>query len=116
MFPNKRITVNMAPADLRKAGPAYDLTIAVGVLAASGQVQVPPARSRFVGKLGLDGSLRHTNGVLPMVALAAEQGFDEVYVPAQDAQEAAVLGKVRVMPVRTLGEVAAHLRDAEMLR
>ncbi len=66
MFPNKRITVNMAPADLRKAGPAYDLPLAVGILSASGQVEAETAGSLFVGEVGLDGSVRHTNGVLPM--------------------------------------------------
>jgi magnesium chelatase family protein len=115
-FPNKRITVNMAPADLRKAGPSYDLPIAVGILLASGQVEPPPDRSVFLGELGLDGSVRHTNGVLPMVALAAERRFDTAYVPAQDASEAALLGGVRVMPVHSLGELAAHLRGDNPMR
>ncbi|MDP9379101.1 MAG: ATP-binding protein [Chloroflexota bacterium] len=116
VFPNKRVTVNMAPADLRKAGPSYDLPIAVGILLASGQVEVPAERSVFLGELGLDGSVRHTNGVLPMVALAAEKGFSAVYVPAEDASEAALLGSVRVMPVRNLGELAAHLRGENPIR
>lgn len=115
-FPNKRITVNMAPADLRKAGPSYDLPIAVAILAASGQLELPEERSVFIGELGLDGSVRHTAGVLPMVALAAEERFDAVYVPAEDRAEAAVLGKVRVMPVRSLGELAAHLRGDDPIR
>ncbi len=104
------MTVNMAPADLRKAGPSYDLPIAVGILLASGQVEAPTERSVFLGELGLDGCVRHTNGVLPMVALASEQGFDAVYVPHDDAAEAALLGKGKVLPVRSLGELAAHLR------
>ena len=116
LFPNRRVTVNMAPADLRKAGPSYDLPMAVGILLASGQVEPPRERSVFLGELGLDGSLRHTNGVLPMVALAAEQRFETVYVPSDDAREAALLGSVRVMPVRTLGELAAHLRGDNPIR
>ena len=110
LFPNKRVTVNMAPADLRKAGPSYDLPIAVGILIASGQVEPAREKAVFLGELGLDGCVRHTNGVLPMVALAAEKGFDTVYVPAPDASEAALLGKMRVMPVESLGALAAHLR------
>ncbi len=116
MFPNKRITVNMAPADLRKAGPAYDLPLAVGILSASGQVEAETAGSLFVGEVGLDGSVRHTNGVLPMVALAAECGFETVYVPEVDAPEAAMLGKLRVMPVESLGQLAAHLRGDAPIR
>src|SRR5258707_10331156 len=75
LFPYKRITVNLAPADLRKEGPAYDLPIAIGILLASEQIS-PEAQveeSLFLGELSLDGSVRHTNGILPMVALAREK-------------------------------------------
>src|SRR2546425_7566345 len=92
-FPNKRITANLAPADLRKEGPAYDLPIAIGVLLASGQIN--PEKSidecLFLGELSLDGSLRHTNGILPMVALACEKRVNIVFVPADDAMEASLL-------------------------
>ena len=73
-FPMRRITVNLAPADLKKAGPAYDLPIAAGILFSSGQVGPPPESAVFLGELSLDGSLRHTNGILPMVSVAREQG------------------------------------------
>ncbi len=116
VFPNKRVTINMAPADLRKAGQAYDLPIAVGILAASGQVEVSAGKAVFLGELGLDGSVRHTHGVLPMVALASEQGFEAVFVPAEDAAEAALISNIKVMPVRTLGELAAHLRGDDPIR
>jgi magnesium chelatase family protein len=73
VFPLRRITVNLAPAELRKTGPAYDLPIAVGILVASGQLEaeVPPAA--FLGELSLDGALRHTTGILAMVAVARER-------------------------------------------
>ena len=71
-FPVKRITVNLAPADLRKEGPSYDLPMAVGVLRASEQVAFDDAGCLFLGELGLDGAQRHTNGILPMVALARD--------------------------------------------
>jgi len=106
----QRITVNLAPADLRKAGPAYDLPIAVGLLLASGQLVADVSTSVFMGELGLDGTLRHTDGILPMVGIAQRAGMDTVYVPFEDAPEAAVVDGVTVVPVRTVAELAAHLR------
>ncbi len=109
-FPTKRITVNLAPADLRKAGPSYDLPIAVALLAASEQIALDPAQHLFLGELGLDGTLRHTTGILPMVALARERGIPTVYVPAVNALEAALIREVEVIPVATLTGLVAHLR------
>ncbi len=71
----RRVTVNLAPADLRKAGPSYDLPIAVAVLLGSGQIPEVPDSALFLGELSLDGGLRHTNAILPMVAVARDQGF-----------------------------------------
>ena len=110
-FPLKRITVNLAPADLKKEGPSYDLPIAVGVLLSSGQVPTAPPSSIFLGELSLDGRLRHTNGILPMVALAREEGFETVFVPATDAREAALVDGVRVIPVDSLVDLLAFLRE-----
>ncbi|MDT8307796.1 MAG: YifB family Mg chelatase-like AAA ATPase, partial [Anaerolineae bacterium] len=110
-FPgNKRITVNLAPADLRKEGPAYDLPIAVGILAASQQVW--PDRlegAMFIGELSLDGTTRHTKGILPLAALARERGFRSVFVPEADAREAALLPDVEVYPVADLVQLVGHL-------
>lgn len=108
-FPLKRITVNMAPADLKKEGPAYDLPIAIGLLLASGQVEFNPEKSLFIGELALDGTVRHTNGVLPMVAAAKELGFENVYVPASDALEAALVDGLRIYPVGSLSQLMDHL-------
>lgn len=107
-FPTKRITVNLAPADLRKAGPAYDLSIAIGLLLASEQIVGDVSTSVFIGELSLDGTLRHTDGVLPMVALARAQGIETVYVPYEDAAEAALVEGVTIVPVRTLADLVAH--------
>ena len=103
-FPgNKRITVNLAPADLRKEGPAYDLPIAIGVLAATQQIWSEKlADGFFLGELSLDGTARHTKGILPMTALARELGFSRVFVPAEDAGEAALLPDVEVFIFVTL--------------
>jgi magnesium chelatase family protein len=109
-LPMRRITVNLAPADLRKEGPSYDLPMAVALLAASEQLALEPTQHLFLGELGLDGALRHTTGILPMVALARERGIPTVYVPAVNALEAALIRQVAVIPVHTLAELVAHLR------
>ncbi|HZU70654.1 MAG TPA: YifB family Mg chelatase-like AAA ATPase [Ktedonobacteraceae bacterium] len=112
LFPFKRITVNLAPADLRKEGPSYDLPIAIGILIASGQINLDEQAAEaylFLGELSLDGSLRHTNGILPMVALAREKQVKAVFVPASDAMEAALVQEVTIYPVETLGQLVAHL-------
>ncbi len=109
-FPLRRITVNLAPADLKKAGPAYDLPIAVGVLLSSGQVETVPEKAIFLGELSLDGSLRHTNGILAMVSVARDQGFTEAYVPTPDAPEASLVEGIQVFPVLNLASLIGHLR------
>ncbi len=109
-FPMKRITVNLAPADLRKEGPAYDLPMAVGILRAGEQVVFDDEGCLFLGELGLDGALRHTNGILPMVALARDHGITTVFVPAVDAGEAALVDGVAIVPVESLAALVAHLR------
>jgi magnesium chelatase family protein len=117
LFPYKRITVNLAPADLRKEGPAYDLPIAIGILLASGGINPDEqiADYLFLGELSLDGSLRHTNGILPMVALAREKGVKAVFVPAVDAVEAALVEEVAIYPVETLHQLVAHLNGERLV-
>ncbi|MFZ6026952.1 MAG: YifB family Mg chelatase-like AAA ATPase [Chloroflexota bacterium] len=109
-FPRKRITVNLAPASVRKEGPAYDLPIALGVLIAGGAL--PPAAADgclVVGELSLDGRVRHARGVLPMAATARQEGFKHVYVPQEDAAEAALIPDIDVIPVDSLAALYAHL-------
>jgi magnesium chelatase family protein len=112
-FPTKRITVNLAPADVRKEGPAYDLPIAVGIMLASEQVVADLSNALFLGELALDGKVRHAHGILSMVALAKERGLDTVYVPQDDAAEAALIEGVTVKPVASLAQLAAHLGGFE---
>ncbi|MFC1949737.1 YifB family Mg chelatase-like AAA ATPase [Chloroflexota bacterium] len=109
-FPMKRIVVNLAPADLKKAGPAYDLPIAVGILLSSEQLYADVSKALIIGELSLDGSLRHTNGVLPMVALACEQGFSTVIVPEVDAKEASLIEEATVIPISSLPQLVSYLR------
>jgi len=110
-FPNSRITVNLAPADLRKEGPAYDLAIAVAIIAASGQVWPNFDSAVFLGELSLDGGVRHTAGILPMISAAQVQGYKRAYVPHEDAQEAALVPGIEIMPVANLVDAIAHLQD-----
>jgi magnesium chelatase family protein len=108
-FPQGRMTINLAPADLRKEGPAYDLPIALGVLIASEQLFAPPEGAMIIGELSLDGSVHHVKGVLPMAAKARDEGFEVLYVPQEDAPEAALVEGVTVYPVPTLGRLVSHL-------
>ena len=114
-YPLRRITANLAPAELPKQGPSYDLPLALGILVASGQLETPDAKSMFVGELSLDGRLRHTQGVLPMVATARAAGLRRVFVPADDAAEAALLDGLDVIGVPTLSDLVAHLRGDKEL-
>jgi len=97
-FPTRRITVNLAPADLKKEGPAYDLPIAIGVLISSGQLYADLSHSVFLGELSLDGKLRHTHGILPMVALAKDKNLSNVFVPSDDAKEASLIRNIHIFP------------------
>ncbi|MDD5495358.1 MAG: YifB family Mg chelatase-like AAA ATPase [Dehalococcoidia bacterium] len=108
IFPMRRITVNLAPADIKKAGPAYDLPIAIGILLSSGQVIADPTETIFLGELSLDGTVRHLHGVLPMVAMAKENGIKTVFVPVEDAEEAALMEGIRVFPVISLSQLVSH--------
>jgi len=109
-FPNRRITVNLAPADLKKEGPAYDLPIAIGILMSSGQLNVDLSHSIFLGELSLDGKLRHTHGVLPMVALARDKGLATVFVPCDDAKEASLIDNIHIFPAESLAQLVVHLQ------
>jgi magnesium chelatase family protein len=111
-FPLRRVTVNLAPADVRKAGTAFDLPIALGVLAAIGVVATRTiADTLIVGELSLDGSMLPTRGVLSVAALARRRGFSRLLVPAANAAEAAVVDGLGLLPARSLGEAVEVLND-----
>jgi magnesium chelatase family protein len=108
-FPMRKVVASLAPASLRKAGPAYDLPIAVGVL--GGTQQIPPVKDDiiFLGELALDGTLRHTTGILPMVAASMEKGFPKVVVPEVDAREASLVEGTTILPFASLAQLASYL-------
>lgn len=115
MFPgDKRLTVNLAPADMKKAGPAFDLPIAVGLLLATGQIaEENAAGCLFIGELSLDGSVRPVTGVLPMAVWAKKNGYRRFIVPSANTGEAAIVGDIDVYPVDTLTDVLLLLADWE---
>lgn len=104
-FPSKRITVNLAPADLPKIGPAFDLPIALGLLVASGQLVSDLSDTMLVGELSLDGSLRSTNGILAFTILAKSLGLRRIFVPSENIKEAAVVEGIEVYGFKNLLEV-----------
>ena len=115
-FPQKRITINLAPADVRKEGPAFDLPIAVGVLIASGQVSGQVLHETvIVGELSLDGAVRNVAGVLPIALTARANGMRRLMVPPPNTREAAIVGGIDVCPVASLSEVVAALNMPDSL-
>ncbi|MEK7112933.1 MAG: YifB family Mg chelatase-like AAA ATPase [Patescibacteria group bacterium] len=114
-FPNLKIIVNLAPADIPKEGSLYDLPIAIGILASMQEVLMPKEKSFFYGELSLDGGLRHTRGVLLLALAAKNLRIRDVFVPGQSAYEAAVVGGVSVYPVKNLEELVNHLNGAQKI-
>ncbi|MBI4129975.1 YifB family Mg chelatase-like AAA ATPase [Candidatus Roizmanbacteria bacterium] len=110
-FPTYRITVNLAPADLPKEGPAYDFPIALGILLASGQLTADLTDAVVVGELSLDGKLRHTNGILPFTLMAREQKLKRFFVPSADAHEAAVVSGIDVYGIESLEVLVNYLNN-----
>ena len=109
-FPVSRLTVNLAPADQRKAGTLYDLPVLLGILSATGEIRRLPDTSAFLGELSLAGEVRPVPGVLPMALAAVRSGVKELYVPAENAPEAAFVEELTVYPVDTVSRLMAHLR------
>jgi len=108
-FPGKKITVNMAPADLRKEGSAYDLTLAIGILVASSQIKGSDIdRYVIMGEMSLDGSLQPIKGALPIAIKAKEEGFKGFILPKQNAKEAAIVGDLEVFGVENITEVIEY--------
>ena len=114
-FPVSRITVNLAPARLRKEGTLYDLPILLGILCASEELKKLPESAAFLGELSLTGGLRPVTGVLPMALHAARSGIRELYVPEANAAEATLAPGITVYGVRDVGQLLRHLRGEEMI-
>ena len=104
-----RVTVNLAPADLKKEGPIYDLPIALAFLLATGQIDFDWKNRLFLGELSLDGKIRPIKGVLPMAIMAKEKGITEFFVPRENANEATIINDLNVIPCENLNQVIEHL-------
>jgi len=115
-FPAKRITVNLAPADLQKEGPSYDLPIAIGVLLATGQISTDISDSLFIGELSLDGGLRKTNGILPLAILAKNAGFKKIFLPKINVSESSIVRGVQSYPVENIIDLFHHLAGNKQLK
>ena len=111
-FPVSRITVNLAPASLKKSGTHYDLPILMSILCATGSVKSPPIRSAFIGEVSLDGQVRPVSGVLPMSIAAKKAGIDRIYVPAENAAEATLARGPAIIPVKSVRQLADSLNGA----
>ncbi len=117
IIPGKRIVINLAPADVKKEGAGLDLPIAMGLLTASEQIYIGDCESKaFIGELSLDGAVRRVNGVLPMVIKAYQSGIKEVFVPVENAEEAAVVEGVKVYGVKSLMDLMEHLSGQKPIK
>ncbi len=113
IFPTAHITINLAPADIKKEGPIYDLPILIAVLKMTGTVVAEISDSAFLGELSLGGEVRAINGVLPMVIKARELGYSKIYVPYENGAEGAVIEGIEVYPVKNILQLIAHLSGDE---
>jgi magnesium chelatase family protein len=116
-LPGKKITINMAPADMRKEGSAYDLTIAMGILAASNQIKTKNIEQYIImGELSLDGSLQPIKGALPIAIKAKQESFKGFFLPKQNAKEAAIVTELDVYPVDNIKQIINHFEGKELIK
>lgn len=125
-FPTHRVTVNLAPADIKKEGPSYDLPIAIGVLLAGGQISsdIKPNKeskdysnqSLFIGELSLNGEVRQVNGVLPITMMAKELGFAKIYLPEENSNEASMVDGIDNIPIKNLSQLVSVLRGESQIK
>ena len=110
-----RYTFNLAPADIKKEGSLYDLPMAVAVLSATKQIMGDYKDAAFIGELSLSGDIKGVKGVLPMVMAAKANGLKEIYIPADNASEAAVIDGIKIYGVSNLKQLTNHINDTEKL-
>ncbi len=117
-FPQRKVTVNLAPADLKKQGPSYDLPIAISIMAATNRIHplIDLEKIMFVGELALNGSLRPITGILPIAIAARDKGIKTLFVPTENAQEAKLAKNIEIIPVNNLIELVDHLHESEKIK
>ncbi|PIS15019.1 magnesium chelatase [Candidatus Shapirobacteria bacterium CG09_land_8_20_14_0_10_38_17] len=114
-FPDHKVIINLAPADLPKVGPSFDLPMALGILIASGQIQAELRKTLVLGELSLDGSVRRVNGVLPMVMAVQKRGFLRAFIPRRNSAEAAIIEGIDIYPVETLKQLLFHFQGIKSI-
>lgn len=116
-FPRTKVTVNLAPADIKKYGPSYDLPIAVSILKKTGEITLleDSEEMLFVGELALSGEVRSTNGVLSIAVKASQEGIKTIFVPKDNSQEAKLIKELVVIPVSSLNQLVKHLQGKELI-
>ncbi|MDR3553003.1 MAG: YifB family Mg chelatase-like AAA ATPase [Clostridia bacterium] len=114
-FPVSRITINLAPADVRKEGPVYDLPMLLSLLCATRQLDSPGEGCAFAGELSLNGEVRGVNGILPMAIKAREAGFRRFFIPGDNAAEGSVVEGIEIYPVKTVAQLISHLTGREQI-
>ena len=115
-FPTRQITINLAPADIRKEGSGFDLPMAIGIMATEDQIHTQDlGKYMMVGELSLDGSLQPIRGALPIAIKAREMGFEGLFLPEQNAHEAAVVNRLNVYGVKHINQVVEHLNNVKLL-
>lgn len=122
-FPQHRLTINLAPADIKKEGPSYDLPMAVGILGAGEQLKgLAPngknysGQSLFIGELSLNGEVRRVNGVLPIAMMARDLKFSSLYLPEDNSEEASMVDGIAIYPVSSLSQLVSHLREETLIQ
>lgn len=115
IFPETKIIVNLAPADIKKEGPAYDLPIAVALLQAAGQLNFDAEGKIFVGELALNGKLRHVNGILSIALACRKKKIKTLFLPHVNAKEASLIPEIEIIPVRSLLELILHLKSEKLI-
>ncbi len=114
-FPPKRVTVNLAPANLKKEGPAFDLAMALTILKASGNLDFDEKDKIFIGELSLEGELRHINGIISVASMVKEKGFKQLFLPECDLAEASLISDIEIFPVKSLFQLIMHLTGTNVI-
>ncbi len=113
---NQKVVISLAPADIRKEGPSFDLAMAIAYLTAAGDIELQPENKLFLGELSLEGKLRHINGLLPILCQASTQGYTQVFIPIENKEEASLARNIDIFPASSLQEVIKHLMHIELIK
>lgn len=114
-FPDTKVTINLAPADIKKEGPSFDLPVAMSILKAKDLIKFDSQKTIFVGELALDGSLRHVSGILPICIYAKESGIKSVFLPEANASEASLIPDLKIYPVKTFSQLISHFKEEKKI-